>query len=213
MVERSERWEARWSALAEEVRRRLGSGAALQPSTRRRFEGQLGGDLGGVLVHRGPFAGYLAYEAGASAATVEGHVFGAGDALDDATPEGTALLGHEVVHAFADGGGDNADALGGGFDRESFPDPSSSGGTVIQRAPANLAEPAAETDRQKEERWARSMENSLGPLLDSIEVQNEAEREARQRRARPPVDVTAVADRVYRRLVDDIRLGRERGAW
>jgi hypothetical protein len=85
----------RWSA---EVQRRLGSGASLGVRARAAFEGRLGGDLAAAMVHRGPLAGHLARSLDARALTVGDHVLGDDLALDESTPAGTALLGHELTH-------------------------------------------------------------------------------------------------------------------
>ena len=57
----------RWYALGDELRRRLGPGSGLDPNVRGRFEGRLGGDLSGAMVHRSPLAGHLARAFGAQA--------------------------------------------------------------------------------------------------------------------------------------------------
>src|SRR5688572_24211899 len=99
----SEAQAARWQVLVGEVRRRLGPGAALSPTARRFFQGQLGTQgedaSDSVMVHRGPFAGYLTGGMQAAAATVDGHVFGEEGGLSEDTAGGAALLGHELVHA------------------------------------------------------------------------------------------------------------------
>ena len=98
----SEAQAARWQVLVGEVRRRLGPGAALSPTARRFFQGHLAAEEDGtesVMVHRGPFAGYLTGGMYAAAATVDGHVLGDESGLSEDTGEGAALLGHELVHA------------------------------------------------------------------------------------------------------------------
>jgi hypothetical protein len=88
----------RWSALGEELRRRLGPGTGLEPHVRGRFEGRLGGDLSGAMVHRSPLAGHVARAFGAQAVTAAEHVVGSADDLDASTTAGSALLGHELTH-------------------------------------------------------------------------------------------------------------------
>lgn len=88
----------RWNALGEELRRRLGPGTGLEPHVRGRFEGRLGGNLAGALVHRSPLAGQVARVFGAQALTAGEHVVGAADDLDPSTTAGAALLGHELTH-------------------------------------------------------------------------------------------------------------------
>lgn len=190
----SETRAERWGLLVEEVRRRVGPGTRLTPSTRRFFEGQLGADLGEVLVHRGPFAGYLAGGLRAEAATAGTHVFGGDSRLDEDTREGMALLGHEVVHA-----------------SEARPEyaPPSPDVTVteapIQRAPLD----GGAEDGDEEERFAQSMETVVADMVSELETEPPEDAPAR----RAPVDTGVLAERVYQRIVDAARLERERGAW
>ena len=86
-----------WTSLTGELRRRLGTGAPLEPAVRRRFEGQLGADLSTAMIHRSPLGGYLARALGAQALTVGEHVVG-DTQLDASTSSGAALLGHELTH-------------------------------------------------------------------------------------------------------------------
>jgi Domain of unknown function (DUF4157) len=97
-----ERWshgvERRWRGLADDLRRRLGPGTPLDPTSRAAFEGRLGGDLSGAMVHRSPLAGFLARSLGASALSTGAHVLGEAATLDASTPGGAAVLGHELSH-------------------------------------------------------------------------------------------------------------------
>jgi hypothetical protein len=95
----SQEHAARWEALADELRRRLGPGTPLPPTERTRFESQLGADLTRAALHPTPLAGRLARGLGAEAFSVGSHVLGAGADLDAGTPRGAALLGHELTHA------------------------------------------------------------------------------------------------------------------
>ena len=143
----------RWSGLVEDLRRRLGSGTGLAAMDRARFEGHLGGDLSGVMVHRSPLAGHLARNLGASALTAGSHVLGDDAALDPSTPSGAVLLGHELTH-------------------------------VVQRT---LDEGEALTVE-------RALASDGGSAATSI-------------------DADVLAERVYERLMDQLRLERERAAW
>lgn len=108
--------DERTTLLVDELRRRLGPGVRLAPEERATYQGVLGADLSGMLVHRSPLAAGLAYALEAEAFTVGQHVLG-GSALGDGTPAGTALLGHEAAHSIqrdADGsaqGEDRAQSL------------------------------------------------------------------------------------------------------
>lgn len=181
-AESSESHAARWFALVGEVRRRLGPGAAVSPTARRFFQGHLAADAGGVMVHRGPFAGYLAAGLQAEAATVDGHVFGGDDRLAEDSPAGAALLGHELVHATA-------------------------GQATLQRA---ADDGDGDADDDDEERRAEAMEALVTEIVSDIEASPAAEDPAPRVR---PVNVAAVAERVYARIVDRLRDERERGAW
>jgi hypothetical protein len=88
----------RWSRLADDVRRRLGSGTPLEAPTRATFEGLLGADLSGTMVHRSPLAGGIARSLAAEALTVGDHVLGDDTSLTTDTRAGLALLGHELAH-------------------------------------------------------------------------------------------------------------------
>jgi hypothetical protein len=218
------RQAARWAALVEEVRRRAEPGAAVEPAPRRLFEGHVG-DVSAVMVHRGPFAGFLAHSAGAAAATVEGHVLGGDTQLDASTRQGTALLGHELVHAATD-------TLGASRPGESQPafgpsaalaGPAAPVGASAPPAPAVRRAalpdfPAAPPDPQSpedEEAHAQALERSVGRLNDEDRERRASHRE--QARLAQEALIAArparVADAVYRRLVDQVRFDRERGVW
>jgi hypothetical protein len=150
----------RWSGLADDLRRRLGPGAALDPNSRSAFEGRLGGDLSGAMVHRSPLAGYLARGLGASALSSGAHVLGDEASLDQSTPGGAAVLGHELSHVLqrdSDGDGEQE-------------------AQVIERALAEEGQPPA-------------------PAGGST------------------VDPDALAERVYQRMLDQLRREHERAAW
>lgn len=77
---------------------RLGPGAPLDPTTRARLERGLGAALGPVRVHTGPEAAAIAAGRGAEAFAVGGHVGFAAGRYRPGTPEGDALLAHELAH-------------------------------------------------------------------------------------------------------------------
>lgn len=197
----SEALAERWQALAGEVRQRLGPGQQLEPGARRFFEGQLGGDLGSVMVHRGPFAGRLAAALGAEAATVQDHVFGDADSLDASDARGAALLGHELSHAGGESmTGAEAASLAGLANGYANP--------TIQRAPADGA--VSTIEQREGENEALLAEAAL---LDAL-----AEPEIGAAEPPPAMRFTAevlesLAERVYQRLVDELRRDRERSAW
>ena len=164
-VEHSQDWSSehtrRWQSLGDELRRRLGPGAALDPHAREHFGGRLGGDVSGAMVHRSPLAGHLARAVGAQAVTAGSHIIGTAEDLDPQTPAGAALLGHELSH-------------------------------VLQRDVSAAGEESAlAVERQlATESHAAAAGGSTGG-----------------------VDVDALAERVYDRIVDELRREQERGAW
>ncbi len=92
---------------AQQVARRAeppaasGSGAPLAPAMRRRLEGGLGADLGGVRVHEGAQAAQAARGLGAKAfAFGQNIVLGPGARADD-----PGLMGHEAAHTIQQAGG------------------------------------------------------------------------------------------------------------
>jgi hypothetical protein len=151
-----------WLDLADEVRRRLGPGVPLGSAERASFEGQLGGDLSRVMVHRSPLAGHLARVVDADALTADSHVLGDPSALDASTPHGLSLLGHELAH-------------------------------VVQRDVSEAGEAIAQ---RVEEDVAEAVAPDSGASAASRAV-----------------DTEALAERVYRRMLDELRRDRERGAW
>ncbi|MCK7496543.1 MAG: DUF4157 domain-containing protein [Comamonadaceae bacterium] len=76
-----------------------GLGEPLPAATRRRFEAQLGRNLGAVRVHRGPAAEHAAGELQAQAFTYRNHIF-LGPRAD---PGDTRLLAHELTHVAQQG--------------------------------------------------------------------------------------------------------------
>jgi hypothetical protein len=153
--------QRRLGYLAEDVRRRLGPGARLGDDVRVAFEGRLGGDLSGVMVHRAPLAGRLARTLGAEALSVGEHIVGGHQTLDVSTVSGTAVLGHELSH-------------------------------VVQR-----------TSSEAGEQHAQMVERAI---TDEAQAGATAAPSA-------PIDTEALTERVYQRMIDQLRLERDRAAW
>ncbi len=172
----------RWEALAEELRRRLGPGTPLDLAARAGYEERLGRQLVDARVHRGPLAGRLAQALGAEALSVGGHVLGGGQGLDPATPAGGALLGHELVHA--------AVATGSPALRQTS-------ARAVQR---EVASEGAAAEQAHEEAQAHAVE---------VAIRREA---GGEKPGREPVEVEALAERVYQRIVELLLLERERAA-
>lgn len=90
---------------AREVQARLGEGQPLDGEVRGRMERAFGEDFAGVRVHWDGVAAGLAQSLAARAFTVGEHVaFGAGE-YRPGTPEGDALMAHELTHVVQQGGG------------------------------------------------------------------------------------------------------------
>jgi len=87
-------------------------GAPLNASTRAFFEPRFGHDVGNVRVHSGPEASEAAAAVGAPAFTLGRHIVAQDGASDPATPEGRAILSHELTHVVQQASFDDRD-LGG----------------------------------------------------------------------------------------------------
>jgi hypothetical protein len=86
------------SADAQVARAAASTGAPLEPTMQRKFEGSLGVDLTGVRVHTGPEAADAAASVTAKAYTLGNDIyFGAGQ-YSPGTADGERLLAHEVAH-------------------------------------------------------------------------------------------------------------------
>jgi hypothetical protein len=177
----SARHAARWEALAEELRRRLGAGTPVPIAERATLEPRLGADVNGAALHRGALPGSLARAAGGQAIAVGQHVLGAASDLDASTPRGAALLGHELTHALRP--------------------------AAMPRHPvASLQRAVRPPDASQDEDEEIEAQRVEAALLDQA-----PDRHAPA--AAPGVDAEALADRVYRRLLDQLLLDGERAAW
>jgi hypothetical protein len=91
------------SALSPELEAAIadarGRGSPPPADVRDRMERGLGADLGGVRIHDGPEAWALTGELGAAAFADRSDVFFRRGAYRPGTPEGGALLAHELAHA------------------------------------------------------------------------------------------------------------------
>jgi hypothetical protein len=76
----------------------LGPGRPLDGATASRMSGALGADVGGARIHDGAAAARRAAATGATAFAVGDHVVLGSDAPAAGTPEGDALLAHELAH-------------------------------------------------------------------------------------------------------------------
>lgn len=76
----------------------LGAGVGLPDPVRAPFELALGADLSGVRVHTGPAASRAVASRAAAAFTLGQHIVFGEDRYAPGTPEGRALLAHELAH-------------------------------------------------------------------------------------------------------------------
>jgi hypothetical protein len=87
-------------------------GEPLDPGVRGEAERRFGHDVGNVRVHSGPEASEAAAAVGAPAFTLGRHIVAQDGASDPATPEGRAILSHELTHIVQQASFDDRD-LGG----------------------------------------------------------------------------------------------------
>jgi hypothetical protein len=90
-------------AVAADIAASRGSGAALPPSVRRFMEPRFGASFAAVRVHTGDRAKALSRALGARAFTVGDQVFFAKDQFQPESPEGRALIAHELTHTIQQG--------------------------------------------------------------------------------------------------------------
>jgi hypothetical protein len=175
---------ARWEGLADELKRRLGPGTRLEPTERNVFETALGHDVSGVVLHRTGLARELAAAHAADALSADRHILGAAERLDPTSVRGRALIGHELTHV-----------VRGGLAQPT----TAAASPIIQRALADPAQAGA-----AEEPMARVVE---AQLLGRQQQQPGTDG------GRRPVDLEAVVEGVYRRLVEELRVEQERAPW
>ena len=157
------------------------------------LERLLGRSLADVRVHDSSQAGALAARLGARAFAAGRHIYVRPDLLRPLTPQGVALLAHELTHAVEQS---DAPALAA---------PAMPLLTAAGPGPAAPAPPAVQRATP-----------SGGGEHSAVAAETAALRSGQAGRpAAAPIDPQAVADRVYRRIVDDLRTDRERhaGGW
>ena len=84
--------------LIQWLQRFLGAGKPLDEATRHRAESWFGRNLGDVRIHDSRQAAELAKRLGAEAFAVHSHIFGPAEKLSARTPQGSGLLAHEITH-------------------------------------------------------------------------------------------------------------------
>ena len=218
------------------LQRVLGMGRPLDDATRRRAESWFGRDLSDVRIHDSRQAAELAKRLGAEAFTVRGHIFGPPDKLGEMTSEGAGLLAHEITHVVQetdpqllnqedDGAptpteGGQTPPVGGMWSHESRP----LTGLRAERPPQPPAlgvaasSPSGGNSRislqVSQDVLQRSAEEEAlaSEQVVSRALTGQGEAESQNSGAGTQIDPEEVASRVYRLMLHDLVLERERGA-
>lgn len=141
----------------EDLVSRLGSSEPLDLATRGFFEQRLQADLGQVQIHTGPAAAAEARRLSARAFTVGSHIaFAEGEYRPD-SPEGKALLAHELAHVVQQQGGAPTQAA-------RLPTGPGSVTPGAGAAPAPAASTATETPAQRTARAQRELAQFVVPV-------------------------------------------------
>jgi len=180
------------------------NGKPLDETTRGQMESFLGHDLKDIRVHDSRQAGKLAQRLGAEAFTVGRHIFGPAERLSASSTEGTGLLAHEATHVI----------------QQTRPSPlplapvrvSRRGATATQETPkppvqlADIGHGGTGTiQRAAEESAAEATEQRVMRTVQSGEAEGrEGETPGQQ------VDIEKIANMVYRMMLRDMIVERER---
>jgi hypothetical protein len=172
------------------------SGPASIQHTTAWVERLIGRNLGDVRVHDSSQAGALAGRLGARAFAVGRDVYIRPDLLHPRTPQGVALLAHELTHAAEQMGG--AEVMG-----TAAPSPAFGGGALPQAPalPAVQRAPGSGSSSSASEARATAVEAAALQALQQ-----------RTQGAAAPPDPEQIAEHVYDLIVRDLRLDKERGA-
>jgi hypothetical protein len=158
------------------------------------LERLLGRSLADVRVHDSGQAGALAARLGARAFAAGRHIYVRPDLLRPLTPQGVALLAHELTHA---------------VEQSDAPAIAAPAMPLLTAPPAGPAAPAPPAVQ-------RALPSGGGEQ-SAVAAETAALAGARPaaNAGAAPIDPQAVADRVYRRIVDELRTDRERhaGGW
>lgn len=84
--------------VGAQIAARRGRGAPLPADVQAAMSSALGDSFGDVRVHADPLAGALARSVQARAFTTGTDIFFAGDSYEPGSPQGRALLAHELAH-------------------------------------------------------------------------------------------------------------------
>jgi len=171
--------------------------------------------LGDIRIHDSEQAGTLARRLGARAFTVGRDIYVRPELMSEGSREGEALLAHEVTHVLEQSGVSEPGMTllkprpaRGGY----APSASASGATPVQRTPAEGASsvpastPASQSSSEAQAERVESSSRGGGQSSAPPSDQKSAD-------APIPPDAEEVADRVYRMMIDEIRLDGERSAY
>jgi len=187
----------------EDFTKRLGylfkPGEPLDVTTRGRMEAFFGYDLGKVRIYHGQTVEEASRRLGARAFTYKGHIFGPHQNLDNQTPEGLALLAHELTHVIQQtqphrlpqGQVANPDTV------PAAPLRSRSNTEMVLLAPPKS--PPLTSNPQPGEAQAQASEQ----LMEAALTDNKA-------KSIPQINPKEVANKVYRFMQHDLILERER---
>ena len=184
-----------------------------------------GRSLGDVRIHDSTQAGELARRLGARAFAAGRDIYVRPELVEPLTPEGAALLAHELYHV--------AEQSGGGLSQEavmpllrpsgapSFGYSAGAGEQISTPAPGGIE--GASVQRQVgglRHRPAPQVQRALGTTTSSETTAEavagaaaQAMQPQRRRAASPPPDPEAIADLVYEQMAHELRLDRERGLY
>ena len=173
--------------------------------------------LGDIRIHDSAQAGELARRLGARAFTVGRDIYVRPELVNSKTPEGEALLAHEVTHAVEQSGASVSDMplLRPHLHRDASPGPSGSsgGGMAVQRAsasggsaPASL--PSSEVTAEAVE--SSTLQSASAPQSGGGGGAQNQEKSNTQSSSQPNAD--EVAERVYALMVKEMIIDIERSA-
>lgn len=197
--------------------------SAVSPSTQdivSRLERITRRSLGDVRIHDSEQAGELARRLGARAFTAGRHVYVRPELLRPLTPEGAELLAHELYHvAEQSGEGVTSEAIMPLL-RPSSPPRGGRGSSERTSAGAGMTGGSTAAGQRKAAPSANlSVQRAVSGGQSSSEATAEAvagavgQQPSNKKRKPAPPDPEAVAEIVYRQIVQELLLDRERGVY
>jgi hypothetical protein len=178
---------------------------------------------GDIRIHDDTQAGELARRLGARAFTVGRHIYVRPDLVKPMTPEGAALLAHEMSHATEQSGAAPIDmplllpglgaATNSGAEADAPHTPAWQGQAQPSAEPAGASAPVqrAPAGVPRSEVAAEAIESAAYQAQQQGQQPDKPPTPKRAKQA--PPDPEEIADRVYRLIVQDLVLDRERAAY